>query len=129
VKFIDMLLAKFRDSGSKVKANGTKKISPKRIVSADMNCPHGIANDFESLVKGAQTKRSILLKENIVLRSPLVRLFFRTGEGQDHTPMVTGHLVVAHVREQDGMNDMLEVTIRVNAEQAAQLPFLEVYDA
>lgn len=122
-----MLLAKFRESGSRV--NGTKKILPSRIVSADMRCPHENTTDIESLVKGAQRKRSMYLKENIVVRSPLVRLFFRTGEGQDRAPIVTGHLVRAHVIEQDGMNDMLEITIRVNAEQASQLPFTEVYDA
>lgn len=104
-------------------------IIPNEVVSATADCPHEHPLDIESLVKGAQRQRKLYVKDKILANSPLVRMFFRTGEGHDHTPIITGHLVRARAVEIDGMNDMFEVTIRVNADQAAQLPFVEVYDA
>jgi hypothetical protein len=121
-----MLLAKFRSSDPV----RSKRIAPNEIVSAKANdCPHEHIPDFEALVKGAQRKRKMYVKDQIVARSPLVRMFFRTTEGHEHTPIITGHLVKARVIEADDMNDMFEITVRINAEQAANLPFLEVYDA
>lgn len=104
-------------------------IIPNEVVSATADCPREHPIDIESLVKGAQQQRKLYVKDKILANSPLVRMFFRTGEGTDHTPIITGHLVRARAVEIDGMNDMFEVTIRVNADQAAQLPFVEVYDA
>jgi len=104
-------------------------IVPNEVVSASTDCPRERNTSIESLVKGVQRQRKMYVKDKILSHSPLVRMFFRTGEGHDQTPMVTGHLVRTRAIEVDGMNDMLEITIRVNADQAAQLPFVEVYDA
>lgn len=118
----------FRDKAAP-QNTGRKRISPESVTSTSPVCPHAPTTSIDELVKSVGVHRSIILRQNILANSPIVRMFFRTGEGHERTPMVAGHMIRAHVVEIDGMNDMFEVTIRINAEQAANLPFVEVYDA
>lgn len=104
-----------------------KRISPREINSVDLqNCPHELSPELQALVDGVSHNRRLLLEEEIIRTSPTVRLFFRTDGEQ--APIVTGHMIRSRVIETDDMDDQLEITVRVNAVQAASLPFVEVYN-
>lgn len=119
------------------------RIFPKRISSIESeikikeevpldNCPHSTRNrkttahisqleplDFPSV--------KLIYMEGIVNRNPSVRLFFRTGDETEQTPIVTGRMISAEVMEVPNLPDVIDIVIRIPSDQAAKLPFVEVH--
>ncbi len=107
-----------------------RQIHPKNV-SAIGECRRNDyhLDTFEDLVLSGRKDRKIVFLDSILPKNPVVRMFFKKKDGQDHTPIVTGHMIAAHVRENPEAHDTIDITIRVTAAQAANLPFVEVYDA
>lgn len=96
------------------------------------NCPHAIRNQKPQTHISQKEpldypNAKLIYAEGIMNRNPSVRLFFRTGDETDQTPIVSGRMISAEVMEMPNLPDVIDIVIRIPSDQAAKLPFVEVH--